>query len=223
MAKTQTDETRYPDVWSEALHASRYYRALTVFLGLILLILTVILWGQVSRPLPDPLVVRVDEVGRAEVIDYTLGRATADPGDPVVPFFLRSFVYNHFERRHGLGAEPWELSHYFLTAELSQAAYLRDEESLVSFISSGGLVPEIMLENFSLRLIPQPDPPYRAEVFFDRVEWFNGQEISRRSYTASLRFVFADDVPQETLFRNPLGLVVTYLEVQEELSGPAGP
>ena len=74
LAKTQTDETCYLDLWSEALHASRYYRALTVFLSLILLVLTVLLWGQVSRPLPDLFVVRVDDVGRAEVVDYTLGR-----------------------------------------------------------------------------------------------------------------------------------------------------
>ena len=49
-----------------------------------------------SAPQPKPLVVRVDEVGRAEAVAYEAMEAQADPLDPTT-----RFVVDHYSRRRG--------------------------------------------------------------------------------------------------------------------------
>ena len=75
-------------------------------------------------------------------------------------------------------------------------------------------------------MVPQPEPPYRAEVIFDRVEQFGAagdpMEIARERLTLSLQFVFADSVPAAALLVNPLGLVITFMDVQRQLVGVDG-
>ena len=42
-------------------------------------------------------------------------------------------------------------------------------------------------------------------------------EIARERLTLSLQFVFADSVPAAALLVNPLGLVITFMDVQRQL------
>ena len=173
---------------------------------------------MVTRPDSLPLVVRVDEVGRAEVVDYQLDRAELDQNSPVVGFFLNQFVVDHYSRRHALRAERWERSLLFLTPDLQQSAYDRDVESLSAFLASTE-APELLIQDIVVRVIPQPQPPYRAEVLFDRVEIYGTSEISREQMTLSVQFLFAEDIPSEALLINPLGLVVIFMDVQRQLIG----
>ena len=205
-------------LWSEALHASRWYRAMTVFLAVVVLVLLVAVVVQVSQPKPLPLVVRVDEVGRAEVVDYQVDRADTTQDDPVVGYFLQTFVLDHYARRHALRAERWQRSLNFLTPELQREVYDRDVDELTAFVADEN-VPEFVIDNVVVRIIPQPEPPFRAEVLFDRVERFGPTELSRERFTLSVHFVFADEVPSEAVLENPLGLVLTFMEVQRQLVG----
>ena len=219
----------FSDLWGELIHSGRWYRSLTVFLAVVVLALLVVVMVQASRPAPMPLVVRVDEVGRAEVVDYQVERSSLDQNDPVVGYFLNSFVRDHFERRHALRAERWQRSLAFMTPELQRRVYDEAVEELTVFVSTPG-APEFVVENVVVRVVPQPEPPYRAEIIFDRVEQFGGQrgssgqivEVARERLTLSLQFVFADSVPAAALLVNPLGLVITFLEVQRQLVGVDG-
>ena len=132
-------------LWSEALHASRWYRAMTVFLAVVVLILLVAVVVQVSQPKPLPLVVRVDEVGRAEVVDYQVDRADTTQDDPVVGYFLQTFVLDHYARRHALRAERWQRSLNFLTPELQREVYDRDVDELTAFVADEN-VPEFVID-----------------------------------------------------------------------------
>jgi len=221
----------FSDLWGELIHSGRWYRSLTVFLAVVVLVLLVVVMVQASRPVPMPLVVRVDEVGRAEVVDYQLERSSLDQNDPVVGYFLNSFVRDHFERRHALRAERWQRSLAFMTVQLQREVYDAAVEELTVFVSTPG-APEFVVENVVVRVVPQPEPPYRAEILFDRVEQFGGQaqivgsgqlvEVARERLTLSLQFVFADSVPAAALLVNPLGLVITFMDVQRQLVGVDG-
>ena len=221
----------FSDLWGELIHSGRWYRSLTVFLAVVVLALLVVVMVQASRPAPMPLVVRVDEVGRAEVVDYQLERSSLDQNDPVVGYFLNSFVRDHFERRHALRAERWQRSLAFMTVQLQREVYDAAVEELTVFVSTPG-APEFVVENVVVRVVPQPEPPYRAEIIFDRVEQFGGQaqiggsgqlvEVARERLTLSLQFVFADSVPAAALLVNPLGLVITFMDVQRQLVGVDG-
>ena len=221
MAESRAKAEEFSDLWGELIHSGRWYRSLTVFLAVVVLVLLVVVMVQASRPAPMPLVVRVDEVGRAEVVDYEVERSSLDQNDPVVGYFLNSFVRDHFERRHALRAERWQRSLAFMTVALQQQVYVDAVEELTVFVSTPD-APEFLVENVVVRVVPQPEPPYRAEVIFDRVEQFGPTEIARERMTLSLQFVFADSVPSAALLVNPLGLVITFMDVQRQLVGVDG-
>ena len=225
MAESRARAEEFSDLWGELIHSGRWYRSLTVFLAVVVLVLLVVVMVQASRPAPMPLVVRVDEVGRAEVVDYQVERSSLDQNDPVVGYFLNSFVRDHFERRHALRAERWQRSLAFMTAALQRQIYDAAVEELTVFVSTPD-APEFLVENVVVRVVPQPEPPYRAEVIFDRVEQFgaagNPMEIARERLTLSLQFVFADSVPAAALLVNPLGLVITFMDVQRQMVGVDG-
>ena len=64
------------------MHSNRYLRVLSMGLAGLVLLLGVIIIRLSSVELPKPIVVRVDEVGRAEALAYETVEAQADPLDP---------------------------------------------------------------------------------------------------------------------------------------------
>ena len=64
----ETDEI--VEVWAEHITRARHYRAVLLVMGACMALTLLALWGVARRPHPAPVVVRVDEVGRAEAVDY---------------------------------------------------------------------------------------------------------------------------------------------------------
>ena len=69
---------------------------------------------------PRPIVVRVDEVGRAEAIAYEAMEAQADPLDPTTKYFLNRFIYDFYSRRRATVETNWSRSLRFLTHRACQ-------------------------------------------------------------------------------------------------------
>ena len=80
----------YAEIWGEAIHSNRHLRVISVGLGIGVLLLIVVVIRVVSVEPPRPIVVRVDEVGRAEAVAYELMEAQADPLDPTTKYFPQS-------------------------------------------------------------------------------------------------------------------------------------
>ncbi len=200
-------------IWGEHMQSARHYRSVSLGLFIIVCIVTLALYSSATRPEPLPIVVRVDEVGRAQVVDYDAGRATTDPDDPVVPYFLTQFVYDHYSRRRAVGTQEWQRSLFFLRQDVARQAVSRDSQDFIRFVNDDN-VPERLVESVQLRLIPQPEPPYVAELLFDLVDQVYGAEVARASMIVSLRFVFAEEISSDTVIVNPMGIVVIYLDQQ---------
>ena len=211
----------FSDLFGEILHQSRYYRGAAVLLVLINVFLLLIVFVQASQPAPAPIVVRVDEVGRAEVVDYDPARAIADQNDPTVLYFLNSFVHNYYRRNRALGSEPWQRSLHFMAPDVYNAvvAAERQSQDLAMFLADPR-APDQSVENLVVRIIPQPQPPYQAEIRYDLVSAVAGQPTSSVAYTLTLQFVFVSAVPAETRLINPLGLLVTYMDAQQAIPSP---
>ena len=211
----------FSDLFGEILHQSRYYRGAAVLLAAVVVFLLVIVFVQASQPAPAPIVVRVDEVGRAEVVDYNPGRATSSQDDPTVLFFLNSFVHNHYRRNRTLGPDPWQRSLHFMAPELYREIVEaeRASQDLATFLADPR-APDQRVANLVVRIIPQPQPPYQAEIRYDLVSTIPGQTPVSVSYTLTLQFVFVSAVPPETRLINPLGLVVTYMDAQQAIPDP---
>ena len=78
----------YAEIWGETVEANRKLRTLAMILGGACLALAVLLLRVATVEPPRPIVVRVDEVGRAEAVAYEAATAQADPPrshDQVLP------------------------------------------------------------------------------------------------------------------------------------------
>ena len=154
----------YAEAWGAHAAAARTLRWIVGAL-IALLLVTSIGWLRSASHEPQPLFVRVDELGRAEVVDYQALSFDKNPVSPVSKFFLARFLRDHFERRRGGVREAWTRSLYFLSQELARASNEADAAGVAAVIA--GQSPEIELENLSLRIAPSQQPPYSASATYN--------------------------------------------------------
>lgn len=198
-------------VWGEHARAARVYRAATVALALALV---AAVWGLVgvSRFVPQPIFVRVDEIGRAEVVQPEQLYFDRDPSDPVTRHFLIAFVRLHAGRVRARVRDDFTHSLYFLSRAAGQAAYAaaRDEIAAVA----AGTAPEREIADIVLRIYPRAQPPHRAEATYEVLE--AAASGTRRSHwTAVMEFDWVAVENPEFSVVNPTGLLVTDLRLTE--------
>ena len=108
----------------------------------------------------------------------------------------------------------WPRALRFLQTNLSRAAFEAQADTVAALAAGramGG--PEKIVENLILRILPAEEPPWVASadyelVITDRTSLL----VTRERWTASLQFIFLDQVPTDLLPINPLGLIVTYIQ-----------
>ena len=125
MKREQGVGREYAEIWGEAVQANRRLRTIADLPCSASCVL--------GRPGPppargrraasSPIVVRVDEVGRAEALAYEAATAQADPLDPTTKYFLNRFVADFHSRRRATAEEHWTRSLRFLSTELANAAF----------------------------------------------------------------------------------------------------
>ena len=211
MGQTEQDSGKtYADMWGEAVHSNRHLRVLSMGLAGLVLLLVVIIIRLSSVELPKPIVVRVDEVGRAEALAYETVEAQADPLDPTTKYFLNRWIDDYYSRRGATVETAWPRSLRFLTTTLANEAF-RVEGENVAMLAAGAARDELQVERVTLRIQANPEPPHGAAADFDLVRLVNGAEVGRDRWTLSLQFTFVETVDPELMIVNPMGLLITYV------------
>ena len=208
----------FAEIWGEQMHAARHLRIITGALALLVLVLGVALVRLAWAPPPRPLVVRVDEVGRAEAVAYEAMEAQADPLDPTTGYFLHRFVVDHYSRRRGTVEEYFGRSLWFLTADVANAAYTRESDA-VAQTALGLVAEEVQVEDVAVRIVPQPEEPHGAAATFDLVRLRRGEEVAREAWSVSMRFSFLPSIPAEQVVYNPMGIVISFLQGDRIVTG----
>ena len=201
----------YAEIWGETLHTNRHLRVISVGLGIGLLLLIVVVIRIVSVEPPRPIVVRVDEVGRAEAIAYEAMEAQADPLDPTTKYFLNRFIHDFYSRRRATVEVHWSRSLRFLSTELANASF-RSESRNIALLAAGAARDELQVDRVVLRIQANPQEPHGATADFDRVRMVMANEVSRERWTLSLQFLFLEEIPPDLIVHNPMGIVITYLQ-----------
>lgn len=181
-----------------------------VSLGLIYLNLRTL---QRYKPQP-PTVVRIDQAGRAEAINY--GSFEYRPQDPEVRYFLRQFVQQYFGRRRATIRSDYPTSLYFLDADFAESIIGRNrKEGVVErFLQSGEDDVDIQVINVAIEDLRTS--PYRAVVEFEKIYLTpTRSEKNRKRFTSHVTFVVRQPVPNALVAFNPLGLTITYFRVDE--------
>ena len=209
--QTQDAGAEYAEIWGEAVHSNRHLRVLSIGLGALCLLLAVVIIRIVTIDPPKPIVVRVDEVGRAEAVAYEAMQAQADPLDPTTKYFLNRFIHDFYSRRRATVQENWSRSLRFLTTDLANASF-RAESQNIALLAAGGARDELQVENVILRVQANPQEPHGATADFDLVRLVAQNEVSRERWSLSLQFLFLEQIPPDLIVYNPMGIIITYLQ-----------
>lgn len=164
-----------------------------------------------------PLVIRIDDVGRAQAVQYDALTYKPTGQAPELKYFLTQFVTKHFGRMRSTVKASHAESLFFLDAELAEAAIVETQKhrTIETFLTSTADEIEINVRNVALEEIRTP--PYRAAVDFEKVYYGAGnrQERARELYVAQLIFVLREQIPNALIPMNPLGLTITYVRVDQ--------
>ena len=163
-----------------------------------------------------PIVVRVDEVGRAEALQYKAVEAKSDPLDPTTKYFLNRFIHDHYSRRAATVQERWTRSLRFLTTDLANAAF-QDENRNIALVAARAAPEETKVENIVLRIHANQSPPHGATADFEMVRIRQEKEIGRDKWSLSLQFSYITRIPPDLMVHNPMGIVITYLQADRAL------
>ena len=164
-----------------------------------------------------PLVIRIDDIGRAQAVQYDSLTYRPVGQAPELKYFLTQFVTKHFARMRATVQERYAQSLYFLDGRLVDAtiALNRRTQALETFLAGLGDEIEIQVKNVTLDELQEA--PYKATVDFEKVYYAPGgrEERKRETFVAQFTFVLRDQIPNAMILVNPLGLTITYFRVDQ--------
>ena len=162
------------------------------------------------------LVVRIDDVGRAEAVVYDASRYQPQP--PELRYFLTQFVVKHFSRIRSTLQREYPDSLFFLNPALADATIAQNDQTRVleMFVTNPTADEiEVAVQNVSLSELSAT--PFKAAVTFQKLYYTPGtrSERNRETYVAQVDFVLREHVPNEFVRVNPLGLQIEYFRVDQ--------
>lgn len=202
----------YLEKYGDAITTGTYLKATVAALSLIVLGLVVLNLNTI-RTFRNwrPLVIRVDDIGRAQALDYK--SLEYQPGDAEAKYFLSEFCRLYYRRNRYTINDDFTKSLYFLDGKLANdiIQQSKSEDTMNKFLSDPD-APQVDVDVQKVALQPMTRPPYQASVDFYRVEYAPADHSVMRKtlYTATFLFMFKDHVPVELIPINPLGVTITY-------------
>ena len=148
---------QFVELYGSALVTNTYLRIALVLVSLVAIGLVGLNVYTVSRYSEvKPLVIRIDEVGRAEAVQYD---ATGyQPRPPELRYFLTQFIVKHFSRLRATMQREYPDSLLFLEPTLADATIAQNEQSRVleTFMTNPSADEvDIVVQNVSLSELTQ--------------------------------------------------------------------
>lgn len=206
--------TKYLEFYANAIVMNRYLRIALLsvsacLVGLLALSFWMFFWATNQKP----LVVRIDEVGRATPLNYS--GSVYVPQKTEIRYFLSQFVQLFYSRLLGVAEERFGKSLYFMDQKLAQNVIEeeRKSQSLTMFVREGAEEIDVDIKNIALQDLRST--PMKATVDFDKVFFSRGErrEIRREKFAGYFEFVVQPSVPNSFVLVNPLGITLTYFHI----------
>lgn len=209
---------QYVELFGSALVMNTYLRIAVLALCVVAVALVALnVYAMRRYAQVKPLVVRIDEIGRAQTVTYDAMTYRPAGEAPELKYFLVQFITKHYGRMRATVKTQYAESLYYLESSLAEATIAHDQrnQTIERFLTGTGDETEIQVKNVTLEDFKES--PYRATVEFDRVYYAigNRQEHTRDTCVAHLTFVVRDQVPNAAIPVNPLGLTVTYVRIDQ--------
>jgi type IV secretory pathway component VirB8 len=204
---------RFLELYAEPVVTNTYLKLALLVLSVVTLTSLVLLYHAETAALRlKPLVISVSDAGRGQVSGYA--DFSKVPVDRVSKYYLARWVSLYYGRNHGTLQRDFAESLNFFSNDMQSTALARvaKAKSLEAFLLDPS-APNVDSDIKAVVLEDLRQPPYRAHIEFEKVFHSLGdqQEERRERWTVNVVYSFRDEVPNQMLLTNPLGLVISYV------------
>lgn len=217
MTKTEFSTTdaghRFLELYAEPVVTNTYLKVALLVLSVVALTLLALLYrAQTAALRLKPLVISISDIGRGQVVNYA--DLSKVPTERVSKYYLARWAQLYYGRNHATLHRDFSESLNFFSNDLQSATLTRvnKEKTLETFLLDPS-APNVDIEIRAVVLDDVRQSPYRAHIELEKVfrSLGNRQEQSRERWTANVVYSFRDELPNEMLLTNPLGLVINYI------------
>jgi type IV secretion system protein VirB5 len=201
------------ELYAEPVVTNTYLKVAILVLSVIALALLALLYrAQATASRLKPLVISISDIGRGQVMNYD--DFAKVPVERVSKYYLARWTELYYGRNHATLQRDFSESLNFFSNDLQSATLARvnKAKTLETFLLDPS-APNVDIEIKAVVLEDTRQAPYRAHVEFEKVFRSLGdqQEQKRERWTANVVYGFRDEVPNQMLLTNPLGLVISYV------------
>ena len=201
---------RYLEQYGDPLVMNTYLKIAILVLAAICLMLGFLIFrSQKALANVHPLVIRIDDVGHAEAIDFR--DFNYRPKEAENKYYLSRWAELFFSRNRYTIQHDFTNSLYFMNADVQRAVVedYRKNKTIDAFIHDSTM-PYVDIEVKNVILDDLRQSPYSARVEFLKIYTnpADHSELKRERWTASVTYVFRDAVQNGEIQVNPLGLTI---------------
>jgi type IV secretion system protein VirB5 len=201
---------RYLEQYGDPLVMNTYLKVTILCLAAVCLALAALVFkSQKALASMRPLIVRINDVGRAEAIDYR--NFQYRPQEAENKYYLTRWAELYFSRNRFTIERDQTDSLYFLNDDVQRAVIAEEQkDKIIQTYRNDSLLPYVDVEVKNIVLDDLRQSPYSARIEFEKVYTnpADHSELKRERWTASVTYVFRENVKNNELAVNPLGLTI---------------
>jgi type IV secretion system protein VirB5 len=201
---------RYLEQYGEPLVMNTYLKVTILVLALIALALAALVFkSQKALASMHPFIIRINDVGRAEAIDYR--NFQYRPQEAENKYYLSRWAELYFSRNRFTIERDQTNALYFLNGDVQHAVIAQEQkDNIIQSYRNDSSLPFVDVEVKNVVLDDLRQSPYSARIEFEKVYTnpADHSELKREQWTASVTYVFRERVVNNELAVNPLGLTI---------------
>ena len=200
----------YLEQYGDPLVMNTYLKITILVLVVVCLVLACLVYrSQNMLANAHPFIVRVNDVGKADVIDYR--NFQYKPQEVENKYYLTRWAELYFSRNRFTIERDQTNALYFLNGDVQRAVIDQErKDNIIADYRSDSSLPFVDVKVKNVILGDLRQSPYSAQIEFEKV-FTNPTDqsvIKSEEWTASVTYVFQEKVRNEELAVNPLGLTI---------------
>src|SRR5271165_336066 len=187
---------RYLEQYGDPLVMNTYLKITILVLAVVCVVLAALIFES-QRALANmhPMIVRINDVGRAEAIDYR--NFQYRPQEAEDKYYLTRWTELYFSRNRFTIERDQSNSLYFLNDDVQRAVInMEQKDSVIQSYARDSTLPFVDVEVKNVVLDDLRQSPYSARIEFEKVYTnpADHTELKRERWTASVTYVFRENV-----------------------------
>jgi type IV secretion system protein VirB5 len=201
---------RYLEQYGDPLVMNTYLKVtILVLAGMCLMLGALTYKSQKALASMHPMIVRINDVGRAEAIDYR--NFQYRPQEAENKYYLTRWAELYFSRNRFTIERDQTNALYFLNSDVQRAVIDQErKDNIIQNYVKDSSLPYVDVEVKNIVLDDLRVSPYSARIEFEKVYTnpADHTELKRERWTASVTYVFREIVKNNELAVDPLGLTI---------------